>query len=196
MKLGEVCEKVSNIKWKDNLNKEFIYVDLNSVNRDNCKIEEFQIINHTNAPSRAQQIIKKGDIIFGTTRPTLKRYCHITKEYDGQICSTGFCVLRANKKEVLEKWIFFNLTTNNFYGYIEKNQQGASYPSISDSSLKNFQIPIPPLVVQNEVVEILDKFDSLVNDISSGIPAEIKGRKMQYEHYRERLLSFKPKETL
>ena len=54
-----------------------------------------------------------------------------------------------------------------------------------------FQIPIPPLAVQNEVVEILDRFDSLVNDISSGIPAQIKGRKMQYEYYREKLLTFK-----
>ncbi|WP_343353413.1 restriction endonuclease subunit S [Helicobacter mastomyrinus] len=189
--LGEVCEEVSNIKWKENKDKNFYYVDLNSVNRDNCKIEETQIINHTNAPSRAQQVIKEGDVIFGTTRPTLKRYCYITKNYDEQICSTGFCVFRVNKNEILEKWIFFNLTTNDFYEYVEKYQQGASYPSISDSILKKFQIPLPPLKVQEEIVEILDSFDSLVNDISIGIPAEIKARKAQYGYYREQLLSFK-----
>lgn len=59
--------------------------------------------------------------------------------------------------------------------------------------VENFQIPIPPLKVQNEVVEILDKFDALVNDISQGLPAEITARKKQYEHYREKLLSFKEK---
>ena len=193
MSLGEVCEKTFKIKWKENKNKEFCYIDLSSVNRDNCKIYETQIITHENAPSRAQQIIKTDDVIFGTTRPTLKRYCLITKEYDGQICSTGFCVLRANQKEVLPKWIFFNLTTNNFYKNIEQYQQGAGYPAISDSDLQKIQIPIPPLKVQNEVVEILDKFDALVNDISQGLPAEITARKKQYEHYREKLLNFKEK---
>lgn len=59
--------------------------------------------------------------------------------------------------------------------------------------VENFQIPIPPLKVQNEVVEILDKFDALVNDISQGLPAEITARKKQYEHYREKLLNFKEK---
>lgn len=193
MSLGEVCEKTFKIKWKENKNKEFCYIDLSSVNRDNCKIYETQIITHENAPSRAQQIIKTDDVIFGTTRPTLKRYCLITKEYDGQICSTGFCVLQANQKEVLPKWIFFNLTTNNFYKNIEQYQQGAGYPAISDSDLQKIKIPIPPLKVQNEVVEILDKFDAPVNDISQGLPAEITARKKQYEFYREKLLSFKEK---
>ena len=42
------------------------------------------------APSRAQKIVRTNDVIFGTTRPTLKRYCFVPKEYDGQICSTGY----------------------------------------------------------------------------------------------------------
>ncbi|MGI0406999.1 restriction endonuclease subunit S, partial [Helicobacter himalayensis] len=54
-----------------------------------------------------------------------------------------------------------------------------------------FKIPLPPLEVQEEIVQILDKFDCLVNDLSKGIPAEIKARRQQYEYYREKLLSFK-----
>lgn len=190
-RLGEVCENTFKIKWKENKNREFDYIDLSSVNRANCKIYETQIITHKNAPSRAQQIIKVNDVLFGTTRPMLKRYCIVTKKYDEQICSTGFCVLRAKQTEVLPKWIYFNLTTNDFYKCVEQYQQGAGYPSISDSDLKKIQIPIPPLKVQNEVVEILDRFDKLTNDISEGIPAEIVARKKQYEYYREQLLTFK-----
>ena len=51
-------------------------------------------------------------------------------------------------------------------------------------------IPIPPLEEQERIVAILDKFDSLVNNISKGLPAEINARKQQYEHYRNKLLTF------
>lgn len=51
-------------------------------------------------------------------------------------------------------------------------------------------VPVLPLSEQERIVEILDKFDALVNDLSSGLPAEIQARSQQYEHYRDQLLSF------
>ena len=57
--------------------------------------------------------------------------------------------------------------------------------------IKSIVVPVPPLAEQERIVAILDKFDALVNDLSSGLPAEIKARRQQYEHYRDRLLSFK-----
>ena len=51
-------------------------------------------------------------------------------------------------------------------------------------------IPVPPLEEQQHVVSILDRFDKLTNDLSSGLPAEIEARRKQYEYYRDRLLSF------
>jgi type I restriction enzyme S subunit len=189
--LEEVCLKTENIKWKENQNIDYQYIDLSSVNRENNKITETKIINSTNAPSRAKQIVYKDDVIFGTTRPTLKRYTLITSKYHNQICSTGFCVLRANQKLLLPKFLFFILTTSSFYNYIDNNQEGTGYPSISDSIVKKFQIPIPPLSEQERIVEILDKFDKLVNDISQGLPAEIEARRKQYEYYRGKLLNFK-----
>jgi type I restriction enzyme S subunit len=170
--------------------QEFQYIDLTSVNRENNQITETQTISSENAPSRAQQIVATDDVIFGTTRPTLKRYCFITPEYDGQICSTGFCVLRANKNMVLPKYLFYSLTTADFCNYVESNQEGAGYPAITNNKVFNFKIPIPPIEEQNRIVAILDKFDALVNDISAGLPAEIKMRRVQYEYYRNKLLTF------
>ncbi|MDR2653014.1 MAG: restriction endonuclease subunit S [Prevotellaceae bacterium] len=199
--MGEVCMKTENIKWKENYNTEFQYIDLSSVNRENSKITETQIINSENAPIRAQQIVKYEDVIFGTTRPTLKRFCFVAQEYDNQICSTGFCVLRANREFILPKYLYFILTTTDFYNYVENNQEGAGYPAISNGKVMKYKILIPTLEKQNRIVAILDKFEALVyggiagqacNDgLAYGLPAEIKMRRQQYEYYRNKLLTFK-----
>jgi type I restriction enzyme S subunit len=57
--------------------------------------------------------------------------------------------------------------------------------------VKSVLVPVPPLEEQVRIVAILDRFDALVNDISIGLPAEIKARRQQYEHYRDRLLTFR-----
>jgi type I restriction enzyme S subunit len=62
---------------------------------------------------------------------------------------------------------------------------------LSGESLAKLRIPVPPLDEQARIVGILDKFDALVNDLSSGLPAEINARRQQYQHYRDRLLTFK-----
>ena len=183
--------KIQKVKWNNVSEEEYNYIDLSSVNRDNNKIYETQNINSTTAPSRAQQIVLENDIIFGTTRPLLKRYCIIPKEYNNQICSTGFCVLRADENIVLPKWIFYLISTSSFYAEVEKNQKGTSYPAISDTEVKKFEIPLPPLEEQKRIVEILDRFDKYINDIKEGLPAEIEMRQKQYEHYRKELLDFK-----
>ena len=59
------------------------------------------------------------------------------------------------------------------------------------SFVRNLEIPLPPIEEQERIVSILDKFDSLCNDISIGLPAEIEARKKQYEYYRDQLLTFK-----
>ena len=61
--------------------------------------------------------------------------------------------------------------------------------------LKNLKFPIPSLNEQQRIVSILDRFDKLCNDISEGLPAEIDARQKQYEHYRDKLLTFKEKKT-
>jgi len=64
-------------------------------------------------------------------------------------------------------------------------------PRGDKEAILRYEIPVPPLEEQARIVSILDKFDTLVNDLSSGLPAELKARRQQYEHYRDRLLTFK-----
>ena len=65
-----------------------------------------------------------------------------------------------------------------------------SQPNLGMRELEKFEVTIPPLVEQLRIVEILDRFDKLCNDISEGLPAEIEARRKQYEYYRDKLLSF------
>lgn len=183
--LGEVTLLTNNIRWKDN-DKTYRYIDLTSVSRNSNTIIETSEINANNAPSRAQKIVLKDDVIFATTRPSQQRLCLIDDEYSGQIASTGYCVLRAKKNETLPKWIFFFLSSTDFKTYVEENQSGSAYPAISDAKVKEFKIPIPPLAVQKEIVRILDTFTELTTELT----VELTARKQQYTFYREQLFSF------
>lgn len=77
-----------------------------------------------------------------------------------------------------------------YFKIIDISGHGSIVKSITSSQLERIKIPIPPLSEQERIVAILDEFDTLVNDISMGIPAEQSARKKQYEYYREKLLSF------
>ena len=162
------------------------YIDLTSVDRKTNAIIETSLIDKENAPSRAQKIVEHNDIIFATTRPTQMRIAVITEELHEQIASTGYCILRADIKIVLPKWIYYNLSSVSFKNYLEENESGSAYPAISDTKLKEFKIPIPPLDVQAEIVRILDAFTAVTAELT----AELNMREKQYQYYRDKLLSF------
>ncbi len=68
--------------------------------------------------------------------------------------------------------------------------QAGGVPSQTQSVLNELKIPIPSIKVQKEIVTILDKFDTLTNSITEGLPREIELRQQQYAHYRDLLLCF------
>ena len=90
------------------------------------------------------------------------------------------------------KFVYYFL--QNRQDHIHSMKKGSGVPHVRVREFESFSIPIPPLAEQARVVAILDKFDALVNDLSSGLPAEIAARRRQYEYYRDRLLTFKEKE--
>lgn len=64
-------------------------------------------------------------------------------------------------------------------------------PKLMSNMMARIVVPVPPLEEQARIVAILDRFDTLCNDLTSGLPAEIEARKKQYEYYRDKLLTFK-----
>ena len=192
--LGKVVLPTSNIKWR-NTDRIYRYIDLTSVSLETKKISETTEITANNAPSRAQKLVEKDDVIFATTRPAQQRYCLIDNEYSGEVASTGYCILRAKKDEVLPKWILYCIASNDFKIYVEENQSGSAYPAISDTKVKDFIIPIPPLKIQAEIVRILDTSTALTVELTAALTAELSDRKKQYNYYRDRLLTFEKGEV-
>ncbi len=185
--LGEVCLKTENVRWTAlSPETEFQYIDLASVSVLHRQIEDTQVITSETAPSRAQQIVRTDDVLFGATRPTLNRLCVVPPQYDGQICSTGFCILRANRTVLLPRFLFHCLQEPLFQRHVVSNQQGTIYPMISNKRVREFLIPLPPLAVQQQIVEILDKFTALIEALET----ERTLRTRQYAYYRNKLLRF------
>lgn len=94
---------------------------------------------------------------------------------------------------------FDNLTSQKFVEYYLNSIclstwiSGAAQPKLNQENLNRIPIPIPPLAEQHRIVAILDRFESLTTSLQSGLPAEITARRQQYEHYRDKLLTFKRK---
>jgi type I restriction enzyme, S subunit len=102
--------------------------------------------------------------------------------------------------DVSDNALIINLKENYdidfmYYFLINENlnqyAKGGGQPLITGKQLKELKVPIIPLSEQERIVEILNKFDTLVNDKPNGLPAEIAARKKQYKYYREKLLTFK-----
>lgn len=98
------------------------------------------------------------------------------------------------QSKVLARYLYYYLETE-FYAYIMKSSVSSSVTSIRKPMLLDFPVLLPSLSEQQRIVSILDWFDSLANDLSQGLPVEIEKRRQQYEFYRDKLLTFKRKET-
>lgn len=89
--------------------------------------------------------------------------------------------------------IVLNTYLYHYYQIVNWNTEGGTIKRLYNDRFASTPIPIPPLELQEKIVAILDRFETLVNDLSEGLPAEIAAVKEQYEYYRNRLLTFKEK---
>ena len=92
------------------------------------------------------------------------------------------------------KYLYYVLK-NNIQVFRDAASGMGSLPQISLGVTEDYEIPVPPLPIQQKIVDILDRFDSLTTDLTAGLPAEIEKRRQQYEYYRDKLLTFKKKEA-
>ena len=115
--------------------------------------------------------------------------CGCVNWASGEFYATEHAVVCKPLKNANSKFIYYLFQTANLNQY---KSQGAQ-PGLSVQRLNGLVFPVPSLAEQQRIVDILDRFDTLVNDLSQGLPAEIEARQQQYEYYRDRLLTFNRK---
>jgi type I restriction enzyme S subunit len=116
-----------------------------------------QILSVKDAPGRARQLIQEGDTVFSTVRPYMKNIAYINESLDGEIASTGFCVIRANTEFVTKGFIKFFSSSDNLLEQILPLQRGVSYPAVRDKDLFSASVLVPPLIEQQKIVDILEE---------------------------------------
>ena len=187
-KINDICKKITSGGTPDTSNEKYFKgtipwlrtqeVNWNVIMRTELKITKEAISNSS------ANIIPKNCVIVAMYGATVGKVAINGIELStNQAC----CNLEIDETIANYKYVFYWLTYQ--YTYIKSLGRG-SQTNINASIVKNLQLPLPPLEEQERIVNILDKFDKLVNDISYGIPEEIEARRKQYEYYRNKLLSF------
>ena len=139
----------------------FNYIDLSAVDQETKKIVSARELPCTEAPSRARQLVKAGDVIISTVRPNLNGVAQIAAEFDGATASTGFCVLRADSAKLNPSYLFQWVKSGSFVDDMVRKATGASYPAVSDRIIADSLIPLPPPPEQRRIAAILDQAETL-----------------------------------
>jgi type I restriction enzyme S subunit len=129
---------------------EFTYVDIASVDNNEKRITAPRLVPKRDAPSRARQVVRSGDVLVSMTRPNLNAVALVGPDLNGAIASTGFDVLRSI--EVTPGWLFLIVRSQAFIDSMTTFVQGALYPAVRPLDVRSFELPIPPLAEQKRIV--------------------------------------------
>ena len=134
----------------------------------------------------------KGDLLIATTSEDVDACCKAVAWLGESQCAiSGDSYIYHHNQD--PKYIAYLFQTDMFAKQKKIAANGTKVIRVSGDAMAKFKFPIPPLSTQHRCVSILDRFEALVNDITTGLPAEIAARHQQYEYYRDHLLSFKRK---
>lgn len=167
--LGNVCEKVFKRKETKDENEKFKYIDISSINNKTLRIETPVLTNGKEAPSRARQIVKTGDVVFSTVRTYLMNIGYVSKELDNQIASTGFCVIRGVKNILNGKFIFYKSISQEFLKPLNQMQYGAVYPAVRDKDVFAQNILLPTFSEQQRIVEEIEKRFAVADELEKAV---------------------------
>ena len=132
----------------------------------------------------------EGDILIGNIRPYLKKIW-LSDRIGG--ANTDVLVIKKSIESIDNKYLFFVLSSEKFFSYVMRSVKAGKMPRGNKEMIMKYQFPLPPLEVQKRIVEVLDNFEKICNDLNTGLPAEIEARQKQYEFYRNYLLTFEEK---
>lgn len=196
--LGEICSFFNGDRGKnypshaDYREKGIPFINAGDLKTGKVNMQTCNYISEEKYKSMGGAKLKCGDIIYCLRGSIGKNGIFLGNQ--GTLASS-LVAIRPNDT-VCNRYIYYLLNSTMELKQRIIKDNGAAQPNLSAQSVKNYIFPIPPLKEQTQIVNILDRFDKLCNDISEGLPAEIEARRKQYEYYRDKLLSFEKNNDL
>ncbi len=162
--LGEVCSWVDSCDPRQEAPDETIkYIDISAIDRERKTIVDVKELLGKEAPTRARQVVKTGDVLFSTVRPNLQAVARVPIDLDGEIASTGFCVLRPSK-DIDPDYLFYAVIEEGFYHRTIGKVRGIGYPAVRPKDLLAERIPLPPLAIQQAIVAFITRLHGLIEE--------------------------------
>ena len=154
--LKEICLPVEKISPKATPDHPFTYLDIASIDNSRFRLVSPKVLLGKDAPSRARQKVRSGNVLFSTVRTYLKNIAMVPPEFDGEVASTGFCVLSPSD-EIDPRFVFYFVLNDEFITKLNPLQRGTSYPAVRDGDVLSQEIPLPPLPEQRRIVAEIEK---------------------------------------
>ena len=128
-----------------------------------------------------------GDILIGNIRPYLRKIW-----FADNIGGTNgdVLVIHVTSDKVLPQYLYCNLSSERFFEYDTAKSKGAKMPRGDKDAVMKYNLLLPPIATQKRIVDVLNNFEKICNDLNIGLPAEIEARQKQYEFYRDALLTY------
>ena len=131
---------------------------------------------------------QKNDVYMVKSGSTTGKVAFVDTDIRFNIWSP-LAAMRVNEKNSA-RFLFYLLQTERVQKQVKAKSSHGSQPNLGMRELEQFEVDIPPLDVQNRIVNVLDNFEKICSDLNIGLPAEIEARQKQYEYYRDKLLTF------
>jgi type I restriction enzyme, S subunit len=154
--ISEITLPFVTVNPKSCPDKEFIYVDIGSIDNTSQTIKSPKTFLGIDAPSRARRLVKEGDILFSTVRTYLKNIARVPNELNGVLTSTGIAVLRA-AQGINENYLFYVVSSDEFIRSMSSAMDGTLYPAVTDKDVSTAIIPLPPLNEQRRIVSTIEQ---------------------------------------
>jgi len=158
--LGDIC--VQRVPQAPPTEHAVPYIDISAIDRATKRIGETKLVSAEDAPTRARQWVRAGDVLVSMTRPNLNAVALVHEDLDGAVASTGFDVLRPVAG--LPEWVFYRVRTNEFVADVCEDLQGVVYPAIRPRDVRRHRLPLPPEGEQHRIVEALESYLTRLDD--------------------------------
>ena len=134
-------------------------------------------------------LLKKGDLLLARTGATYGKTLYVPD--DSPAVYASFLIkINLDNNRILNRFYWHFAQSNSYWYQANKLVSTGGQPQFNTGAISRVKVPVPPLETQEKIIDVLDNFDAICSDLNIGLPAEIEARKLQYEYYRDLLLSF------